>query len=196
MADTWVQVLMRINDRDAVSIRDKITAGAELETAHARRGALQLSNLISGLVSGVHHGNLYLTISEHAANMFGATGTITCVVGGAAGKKVTFTVLGKAIDLIEGRDFDRGGTNATLAQALLAAIKASAANGLYFAEILPTPDNVVQLTPRYPAGLAPTPVITTDSAPSFAIVAAGAGTPPTVTAAGLVHLLTNESPKP
>jgi hypothetical protein len=194
MADTWLQILVRVKDRDYISIRDKITSGAELDYRHARRASMQIDNLIDGLVSGTHTGNLYLTISEHAANMFGATGTITCVVGGAAGKKVTFTILGKAIDLIEGRDFDRGGTNDTLAQALLAAIKASNAGGYYFAEILPAPANVVQLTPRYPAGLAPTPVITTDNAPSFAIVAPGAGTAPTLTSAALVHLLTNLEP--
>jgi hypothetical protein len=196
MADTWLQILVRVKDRDCVSIRDKITSGAELDSRHARRASMQIDNLIDALVGGTHQGNLYLTIANHSASMFGAAGSITCAVAAAAGKRVTFTALGRAVDLVEGIQFARGATNDTLAAALLAAIKASPASGWYFAEILPASPAVVRLTPRTPAGLAPQPVISTDSAPTFAIVAPGAGTAVTNTSAVFVHLLTNLEPGP
>lgn len=196
MADTWLQILVRVKDRDYTSIRDKITNGGELDARFVRRAAVQINNLINAVVSGNNQGNLYLTICEHAANMFGTDGTITCAVATAAGKKVTFNILGKIVELVEGVDFLRGANNASLALALCEAIARTNVAGFLISEINPGNAAQILLHPRYPAGLAPTPILGTDTPAAFTIVVPGVGTAPTNTSAGLVHLLANLDPPP
>lgn len=128
MADSWLIMAMRVKDRSATDLKNKITQGTITTQGNSlsRRFHTLLFDLSRGLRGGVNRGNIVATILD--TSFTASTGNIACTQANAAGDTITFTYGAKTVVLTEGASgengFARGASNTTCAANLAACINA------------------------------------------------------------------------
>lgn len=115
MADTYVLIAVKVEDRDYASI-------PELAAAKNENIGNALVNLVTRINGRASKGSLgFVAFSDAGTN---ADGAIACTQANAEDETVTFELGGLTVVLTEGVDFDRGASDTTCGAALADAINA------------------------------------------------------------------------
>lgn len=137
MADSWLIMAVRVKDRAALDLKNKITQGTIVggDGGKLHKRFINFAeDLLNGLLGGTKRGNIVATILDTSATF--STGNIACVQANAAGDTITWTYGGKTVVLTEGATgesgFARGASNTTCATNLAACINAHSVLGPLF----------------------------------------------------------------
>ena len=128
MADSWLIMAVRVKDRSATDLKNKITQGTITTQGNAltRRFVNFVEDTLNSFLGSVKRGNIVATILD--TSFTASTGNIACVQANASGDTITFTYGAKTVVLTEGASgengFARGASNTTCATNLAACINA------------------------------------------------------------------------
>ncbi len=128
MADSWLIMAVRVKDRSATDLKNKITQGTITTQGNTltRRFINFAEDTLNSLLGGVKRGNIVATILD--TSFTASTGNIACVQANASGDTITFTYGAKTVVLTEGatgeNGFARGASNTACATNLAACINA------------------------------------------------------------------------
>lgn len=128
MADSWLIMAVRVKDRSALDLKNKITQGTITTqgTTLTRRFINFVEDTLNSFLGGVKRGNIVATIVD--TSFTASTGNIACTQANASGDTITFTYGAKTVVLTEGASgengFARGASNTTCAANLAACINA------------------------------------------------------------------------
>lgn len=128
MADSWLIMAVRVKDRSALDLKNKITQGTITTQGSTltRRFINFVEDTLNSFLGGVKRGNIVATIVD--TSFTASTGNIACTQANASGDTITFTYGAKTVVLTEGASgengFARGASNTTCAANLAACINA------------------------------------------------------------------------
>jgi hypothetical protein len=128
MADSWLIMAVRVKDRSATDLKNKITQGTITTQGNTltRRFVNFVEDTLNSFLGSVKRGNIVATILD--TSFTASTGNIACVQANASGDTITFTYGAKTVVLTEGASgengFARGASNTTCATNLAACINA------------------------------------------------------------------------
>lgn len=168
----YVVIIAKVSSLSAADVRRKYLPLANTQGGAPKRAAEGVSELLTGLASGVVKGVLSASVLDAAGTL--STGSIACTQANAAGNYVRFTWGGLNITLTEGTDFARGASNTTCGDNLAAAINAHSTLKTIMSAAAVT--GTITLTAKYPTALAHSVTMTTDDGTAFALTAFASGT--------------------
>ncbi len=128
MADSWLIMAVRVKDRSALDLKNKITQGTITTQGNSltRRFINFVEDTLNSFLGGVKRGNIVDTLMD--TSFTASTGNIACTQENASGDTITFTYGAKTVVLTEGASgengFARGASNTTCAANLAACINA------------------------------------------------------------------------
>lgn len=128
MADSWLIMAVRVKDRSATDLKNKITQATITTQGNSlsRRFVNFVEDLLNASLGGTKRVATVATILDTSATF--STGNIACTRANASGDTITFTYGAKTVVLTEGatgeNGFARGASDTTCAANLATCINA------------------------------------------------------------------------
>src|ERR1043165_1970554 len=108
MADSWLIMAVRVKDRSAADLKNKITQGTITTQGNTltRRFVNFVEDTLNSFLGSVKRGNIVATILD--TSFTASTGNIACVQANASGDTITFTYWATTGRLLTGARGDDG----------------------------------------------------------------------------------------
>jgi hypothetical protein len=176
MADSWAIIAVKVKDRSATDLKNKLHKGTigGLTGTQSRFLGKQFVSFVGrtlmGLLGGVRRGNIYGVILDNAGTR--STGNIACTRANAAGDTITFTYGAQTVVLTEAttpaneNQFARGASDTTCAANLALVINNHSILGTLYTALGAIGD--CGLTAKLPTVLMQDIAMTTSDGTAFA----------------------------